>query len=199
MKEKIDYITTESGIVSLSKCTESRRSTATNLNINVAKKMNLRNNINYISMEDDILASMILESDKKSMTLMKIPNPHRENIEKEDRIISITPVDTSTFTPREAFEYMRDNEINLNVFFKLANDVTLSLIHPKLLCARSTFFRRYKKIQTTGVLPCLHDKGIQVGAYQIIPSTKLKYLNHDINTTEGFAEIKVTCQIILSL
>ena len=55
---------------------------------------------------------MILESDKRSMVLMKTTNPHKDNIEKEDSVISITPVDTSTFTLREVFEYMIDNETN---------------------------------------------------------------------------------------
>ena len=69
-------------------------------------------------MEGDILASMILEYDKKYMELMKTPNPHKYNIEKEDRIMSITPVDTSTLTLHEAFEYTRDNEMNSNVCFQ---------------------------------------------------------------------------------
>ena len=42
------------------------------------------------------------------------------------------------------------------------------------------------KNQTTGVIPSIHDKGIQVGDHQIIPNTKLKSLNNDLNTTEGF-------------
>ena len=45
MKEKIDYITAESGVVSLSTRTESRKSAATNLDLKISKKMSLRNNV----------------------------------------------------------------------------------------------------------------------------------------------------------
>ena len=99
-------------------------------------------------------------------------------------------MDTSTFTLRETFEYIRDNEMISYVFFKLATDVTLNPIHTKFLCTRSTFLRRYTLFKTTSVLPSIHDKGIQVGAHQIIPNTKLKSLNHDLNTTVGIAEKK---------
>ena len=57
MKEKIYYITGDSGAVSLSKRTESRKMAATNLDLKIAKKTNLHNNVNYISIEDHILAS----------------------------------------------------------------------------------------------------------------------------------------------
>ena len=57
-------------------------------------------------MEDDILTSTILESDKKTMAFTRKPKPHKAKKEKEVRITSITPVDNSTLTPRKAFEYM---------------------------------------------------------------------------------------------
>ena len=75
-----------------------------------------------------------------------------------------------------------------NIFYKLTTDAEMNPIHPKLLCGRSTFFRRFASFQKTKLIPEDHDYGIAVGAPQTLHDGNLRMLNEDLKNTVGFSE-----------
>ena len=91
MKENIDHVTAESGFVNLSKRTESQKRTASKLNLKIAKKMSLHNTVNSISFEDEILASMVLECDKKPTTFLITTKPHKVKKGEKKRGLLVQP------------------------------------------------------------------------------------------------------------
>ena len=84
IKYKIDYATSESGVISLIKRTKSRKRAASNLDIKIAKKMNRCKNSNYISIEDNILASIILDYDKKPTVFVRKSSICKVKTEKRE-------------------------------------------------------------------------------------------------------------------
>lgn len=73
-------------------------------------------------------------------------------------------------------------------FLNLATDEVLNQNHPKLLCGRSTFNRRYDLFQTTSELPRIDDYVIKLGAPPIFPNDGLQKLNVNLKNAIEFGE-----------
>ena len=57
-----------------------------------------------------------------------------------------------------------------------------------LLCPRSIFYSKYTKYKTTGVLPLVEDKCLNIGRPRLIGNTSIPLLNNKISQTVLYAE-----------
>ena len=110
------------------------------------------------------------------------------NYLSEDTQINIKSADGRAFTLKAAFVFITESSMKPNIFYKLTTDAEMNPIHPKLLCGRSTFFRRFASFQKTKLIPEDHDYGIAVGAPQTLHDGNLRMLNEDLKNTVGFSE-----------
>ena len=93
-------MTGQQGITNLSSRAESRKRAACNIDLKRANKTNLRQSKNYLSVEDNGLAKMVV--DGKSFA--KIPSTRTSPFRKNPSVTSTSlPQNGSVFTLREAF------------------------------------------------------------------------------------------------
>ena len=74
----------------------------------------------------------------------------------------------------------------------MCTDKNVNPIHPKLLCSRSTFFKKYSVYKSSGVLPDQDDFGDKVGKPQTVKDRNVKDLNNDLKMTIGLGENNTT-------
>ena len=103
-------------------------------------------------------------------------------------MVELIPPDRVTFTLREDFLYMKSHKMTANIFSDLVIHERLNPKHLKILYHRASFYYKYKRFKTTGILPQIEDKGLQADAQQLCVDKQLKLFNSDVNATIGVAE-----------
>ena len=99
----------------------------------------------------------------------------------------LIPANGTFFSLAEAFNLIQAENYNVNTFWTQATDEKIHGKNIQLVCARSSFFRRWKKFQTEGVTPSPGDYGIRVGAPRIVDDNQLHLVNDQLKTTVGLA------------
>ena len=180
LDDQIKLVTGQQGMTNLSSRAESRKRAACNLDLKRDLIMNKRQSKNYLSIEDNVLARMVVDTKPTSKILPKRLVPLRKTA-----IVTSTPKPNngSVFTLREAFQYIQDNNMSVTLFYDMATNKERNPKHPTVLCSRSTFCHRHKIYKTTQILPPINDQGIAVGRPQYVADNKLKMLNKDVNET----------------
>ena len=189
LQDKVHTVISESQMITVTNRTESRKRAASNYESRTKLKLQKRSYKNYIDMEDNILADMIV---KNKPTITKKQSPRkmspRNNNPNSPLRLQLKPENGTFFTLKEAFLLIKNEDISANKFWDIATDCKLHPAHPQLICSRSTFFRRHKQFLTTQCMPQDNDYGSKVGAPAMIEDNQLCLLNTNIKDTEGLVE-----------
>ena len=133
-------MTGQQGMSNLSSRTESRKRATCNLDLKREKKINMKQSKNYLSVEDNVLAKMVVDS-KSSAKLSST----RISLSRKKSSVTSTPLpqNRSLFKLRKSFQYIKDENMSVTLFFNMSTDKLLNSKHPKLLYSRSTCFHLY--------------------------------------------------------
>ena len=77
MSEKLDYVTGQQKFKYISDQVESRKRDAANTESKIKAKLNMRKNLNYIHVDDDVLASIITIHDNKKLSIIRAISPRK--------------------------------------------------------------------------------------------------------------------------
>ena len=73
INDKVNYFTDQQGFTTLSNRAESRKRAASNLNSKVRKKLKLKCQQNYLSLDDNVLSSILYPPKKALLNLSNNP------------------------------------------------------------------------------------------------------------------------------
>ena len=86
------------------------------------------------------------------------------------------------------------------VYFKEVTDKEKNPKHPRLICHKATFYRRWNKFKATGILPPPDDYGISPGARPMLRDKHIPKLNNFLNQVIGLSENNSTlCKSIVAI
>ena len=176
-------------MVTLSGLTQQMKRAASNLHHKRELRMNRTCAHKYLCAEDLMLTSILTSeptspNKKQKASLSPVTTLVCKTVNRVKGKIEQKPV----MDLRQCFTYMKEHDMNANVFYTYATDKNLHPEHPLLLCSRATFFRRHKYYITTDILPKDEDEGLAVGMPQYCPISNRKKLDDDIKWTVGLAE-----------
>ena len=130
-----------------------------------------------------MLSNIIIQhnNDKASGARIQLnrSKPHVKKSLKSDLI----PANGTFFSLAEAFNLIQAKSSNVNTFWNEATDEKIHGENVQLVCARSSFFRRWKKFQTDRVTPSPGDYGIRVVAPRIVDYNHLHLVNDQLKNT----------------
>ena len=86
---------------------------------------------------------------------------------------------------REAFSIIDDKKISVHQLYKLSIQ---NIVRPLLICSRTTFYSKYSRYTTTGILPLVEDEWLNVGRTCLIGNNNLSLLNGELSSTVVYAE-----------
>ena len=185
MTEKVDFITAESKMITVTNRAMSRKRAAENA-IEKIKTISRKQNTNYIHIEDNVLEKLIAKKNKPPVSPIKRSKRKctAEDIviteQIELRISKLIPNNGIVFTLREAFTIMDNEAMNPSKFYDLA----CTGIHkrkPRMGCSRMTLYRRYNKYKNDGILPIETDCGAKMGELLMIEDSKIALLNSTLS------------------
>ena len=117
LHDKVHIVISESKMISITNRTESRKRAASNYESRRKLKLQQRSNKNYIDIEDNILADMIVNN---KPTIAKKQSPRKMNPRRNKSgsppHLQLKPKNGTVFSLKEAFMFMKNEDISANAF-----------------------------------------------------------------------------------
>ena len=115
---KLNDMANESGVTTMINRNESRKRAASNLSVKINGKMRRLNTNNCVTMNDNVLVDMIKVIHRENPNSMKPCKPRKAKLMKSTGLTQLVPPPCKFFTLREAFLYIRNEGMKVNIVFQ---------------------------------------------------------------------------------